>query len=178
VPVAASVPAGPTSAPPVPLGSWPVLPDASRIAEADPALVTLDLTQNVADEDKAVSTNATSTSAALNSDVLFAFGESTLTPKAASVLSALAADIDAHARGPVAITGYTDDVGTDVDNLALSERRAQAVLDALTPLVKNQAITFTTAGKGEQDPVADNATDDGRALNRRVTVTYTTEGAK
>ncbi|MGN8025999.1 OmpA family protein [Microbacterium sp. 22242] len=178
VPVAATAPKGGTMSPPVRLGSWPALPAQSRIASADPKLVTLDLAANTADPQKSVSTDATSTSVSLNSDVLFEFGKHDLTAQAGATLAEVAADIDKNATGEVSITGYTDSVGTDADNQVLSEQRAQTVRAALAPLVKNPSVTFTTAGKGEQDPVADNGTDQGRALNRRVTISYATKGEK
>lgn len=178
VPIARTLPMGGSGAHPVPLGSWPVLPRAADIAAADPAVVTLDLAENVADKQAASSVDASSTTVALNADVLFEFAKSDLTAQAGAVLTRVAADIDKNASGPVSITGYTDAVGTDADNVVLSEQRAQAVLAALQPLVKNPAVTFTTAGKGEQDPVADNATNEGRALNRRVSISYATKGAK
>ncbi|MDT0157085.1 OmpA family protein [Microbacterium sp. ARD32] len=178
VPIAKSPPKGKTVAAPVPLGNWPILPRDSEIAAADPGIVTLDLIENVADKQMATSTDATSTTVALNSDVLFEFGKADLTPQASRTLTDVAADIDKRAKGPVAITGYTDAVGKNAANQVLSERRAQSVLAALRPLVKNPAVTFTIAGRGEQDPVADNGTDEGRALNRRVTVAYITKEAE
>ncbi|MBS1672397.1 MAG: OmpA family protein [Actinobacteria bacterium] len=178
VPIAASPPKGETVGPPVPLGHWPILPRDSEIAAADPKIVTLDLVEHVADKQAATSTDATSTTVALNSDVLFEFAKAELTPQAAQTLAGVAADIDKSATGPVSITGYTDAVGTDAENQVLSEQRAQAVLAALKPLIKNAAVTFTTAGRGEQDPVADNGTDEGRALNRRVAISYATKEEK
>ena len=178
VPISASLPKGETVKAPVPIGSWPILPRQEEIAAADPSLVTLDLTENVADKQAATSTSSTSTSVALDSDVLFDFGRSDLTAQASATLNAVAADIDKNAAGPVTITGYTDSVGTEAENLVLSQQRAQAVLAALQPRVKNAAVTFSTDGRGEQDPVADNSTDQGRALNRRVTVSYATKEQK
>lgn len=175
VPVSKAPPKGEHGKDPVLLGTWPALPSASAIEAADPGRVTLDLFENIADEQAATSHSSTQTAVALNSDVLFEFNRSDLTDAAREALEKVAADIDAHAAGPVSITGYTDDVGTDSYNLDLSQRRADAVLAALKPLVKNTSITFTTAGRGEQDPVADNGTDQGRAQNRRVTVAYDTK---
>ena len=53
---------------------------------------------------------------------------------------------------------------------ALSERRAQSVLATLQAKLPG-TITLTAEGKDEADPIADNGTDDGRALNRRETIT-------
>jgi OOP family OmpA-OmpF porin len=67
----------------------------------------------------------------------------------------------------VEVAGHTDSVGTDSYNQGLSERRAQAVVNYLVAKGIN-ASRFKARGYGESEPVADNATDEGRAENRRV----------
>ena len=65
------------------------------------------------------------------------------------------------------VNGYTDSVGTDAYNLKLSQRRADSVRQALV----QQGVSagrVDAVGHGKADPVATNATDEGRALNRRV----------
>ena len=65
------------------------------------------------------------------------------------------------------IGGHTDDVGNESDNLSLSQQRADAVLDHLTNAgVDRDALE--AMGYGESRPRADNATEDGRARNRRT----------
>lgn len=69
-------------------------------------------------------------------------------------------------------TGHTDSVGDEAYNQKLSERRAQAVVDYLS--AKGVAAGRITAlGMGESKPLADNATEAGRAENRRVTIRRT-----
>ena len=107
----------------------------------------------------------------LNSEVLFNYNEATLTPAASEVIDQAAKDITAASTtGAITITGHTDNTGSDSYNLDLSQRRAQAVADALRPLLP-AGITMTVDGKGETEPTADNATDAGKAANRRVTIT-------
>ena len=67
------------------------------------------------------------------------------------------------------VIGHTDSTGPDAYNQGLSERRAQAVADWL---IKQgiPADHITVSGKGETQPVADNATREGRAMNRRVEI--------
>jgi len=65
--------------------------------------------------------------------------------------------------------GYTDDRGHPNDNLWLGERRAASVCDGLVGRGLRSG-RVRTASRGEDDPRASNATSDGRALNRRVTV--------
>jgi len=72
-------------------------------------------------------TRGSSTDLALDTDVLFAFGSSTLTPAAAATLRQAAVLLAGHAKGTVRVNGYTDSVGTDVHNLELSRARAAAV---------------------------------------------------
>ncbi|KAF0151060.1 MAG: OmpA/MotB domain protein [Ignavibacteria bacterium] len=67
----------------------------------------------------------------------------------------------------VEIEGYTDNIGSESYNQKLSERRAEAVKKYLVS--KGVAESrLTVLGKGESNPVADNATADGRAMNRRI----------
>ncbi|MBI2710659.1 MAG: OmpA family protein [Actinobacteria bacterium] len=112
----------------------------------------------------------------LAADVLFAFDRADLSPAANTRLSEVARQIKALAKGPVAIVGYTDSVGTVAYNADLSLRRATSVRDALAGQLPG--VTFNVSGRGEADPVAPNANPDGsdnpdgRARNRRVTITF------
>ncbi len=67
----------------------------------------------------------------------------------------------------IRINGHTDNVGNEADNLALSQNRAKAVVDYLISKGVD-AIRVTAKGFGETQPLADNATEEGRALNRRT----------
>ena len=67
----------------------------------------------------------------------------------------------------IKVIGHTDSKGSDAYNQALSERRASSVASYLL----SQGLSpnkLTSEGRGESEPVADNATDEGRAKNRRV----------
>jgi outer membrane protein OmpA-like peptidoglycan-associated protein/tetratricopeptide (TPR) repeat protein len=67
----------------------------------------------------------------------------------------------------IRINGYTDNVGNDADNLTLSENRAKAVVDYLVSKgIDAKRLTFK--GFGETQPIADNTTEEGKALNRRT----------
>ena len=103
-------------------------------------------------------------------DVLFATGSATLLPSAQAQLQPLADYLYANPRVQVRIDGYTDAVGSDVSNLALSRNRALAVAKALSAM-DIDAGRFQSDGHGKADPVATNDTADGRQLNRRVEVT-------
>jgi outer membrane protein OmpA-like peptidoglycan-associated protein len=70
----------------------------------------------------------------------------------------------------VHIEGYTDSDGDERANLALSVARAEAVVDALI-LRRINPERLYAVGYGEANPIADNATAEGRRLNRRIVVT-------
>lgn len=99
--------------------------------------------------------------------VLFAFDSAELTRDAQVQLAQISNRLtDARVVG-VKVAGHTDSVGSDAYNQGLSERRAQSVVDFLITqgVVANK---LSSEGLGESQPVADNASDAGRAQNRRV----------
>ena len=114
----------------------------------------------------------------LQADVLFAFNSSRLTGKAGSRIAQAVANIRKRHPRALRIQGYTDSIGTQAYNLGLSQRRAQAVLQALRTALGAAAPPMTAVGYGEADPVAANTSPDGgdnprgRALNRRVEIHY------
>lgn len=151
------------------------LAEAVLDLSSDTAVVDLVVTSERTDGSVTDSVKAGRRTVTLAADVLFAFGSAELTGQAAGRLAEAAAA--ARGGGPVAVTGYTDAVGDDASNLALSERRAAAVRDALAPQLPG--VDLTVIGRGEADPVAPNTRPDGsdnpagRAANRRVTLTTT-----
>ncbi len=100
--------------------------------------------------------------------ILFDTGSATIRPESAGVLKSLATVLKAHPDMKVRIIGHTDSAGEEKANLELSERRAAAVRSLLEKEYDLTGSRFETAGKGEQEPTADNSTPEGRAQNRRV----------
>jgi outer membrane protein OmpA-like peptidoglycan-associated protein len=101
------------------------------------------------------------------SDVLFDTGKYTLKPNTQISLAKVSGILQAYPGLKVQVEGYTDSVGSDDYNQKLSENRADAVRNfLLTQGVPETNITAT--GYGKAKPVADNATAQGRAQNRRV----------
>lgn len=100
----------------------------------------------------------------------FDFDKSDLKPDMIAALDQLIVKIKGN-TGIVDLTvvGHTDYIGTEEYNVALSLRRAQSVVDYLKANGLGH-LEFKQHGKGEAEPVADNATEEGRALNRRVEI--------
>jgi outer membrane protein OmpA-like peptidoglycan-associated protein len=119
---------------------------------------------------------ATTIEVTLPTDVLFDFDKADIRPTAQRALREVADMIRGKAQGPVSIQGYTDAMGKDAYNQALSERRANAVKGWLVTKEGLPAARMGTAGFGPRNPVAPNQKPDGgddpegRQLNRRVTL--------
>jgi len=102
-------------------------------------------------------------------DVLFETGRAEIRPAAQASITKLANYLKGHADRRVLIEGFTDSTGSNATNMTLSQRRSQAVADAL----RAQGVDPTrvaTRGYGEQYPVASNSSTSDRAMNRRVEV--------
>jgi outer membrane protein OmpA-like peptidoglycan-associated protein len=110
-------------------------------------------------------------------DVLFDTGQATLKSGAYATLDRLATALREKSGRKVIIEGHTDNVGSDVSNQGLSERRAQSVQSALMQrdVPRNQV---TALGKGENFPIASNDSADGRQSNRRVELIFTEDQAR
>jgi outer membrane protein OmpA-like peptidoglycan-associated protein len=104
--------------------------------------------------------------------VFFGFDRADLTAEARRSLDVLVTTLEKHPGMDVAIIGHTDGMGTDAYNLRLSDRRAAAAGSYLISRGINPR-RVTTIGMGKSEPVASNATEEGRALNRRVEVVIT-----
>ncbi len=102
--------------------------------------------------------------------VNFAFDSSELDPTAQSILNEVAVAIQQHPHARVLLSGYTDAFGTDKYNLALSQRRADAVLRYLTQRGID-ARRLIARGMGKSYTY-DNSTPEGCYMNRRVEVTF------
>ncbi len=102
-------------------------------------------------------------------DAGFATGSAQLNPRMYPILESLATGLIQQPSETVQVFGYTDSTGTDAINYPLSENRALTVKNFLVSRgVAAQRIS--TQGLGPQNPVASNATAEGRAANRRVEI--------
>lgn len=106
-------------------------------------------------------------------DLVFASGAATLSQGDYPSLAALAAWLDANPDATIALVGHTDASGSLAANIALSERRAQAVAQAMVDLYGVDRVRIAAEGVGFLAPRATNQTEDGRQKNRRVEVVVT-----
>jgi outer membrane protein OmpA-like peptidoglycan-associated protein len=102
-------------------------------------------------------------------DVLFESGQTQLRAEAHSSLVEVVDLLQSEPDKNIRIEGHTDSTGDAETNLEISERRANNVLKALVELGVDPA-RVTTAGMGEDFPIASNETEEGRGRNRRVDV--------
>ncbi len=102
-------------------------------------------------------------------DILFAVDSSAVNPGLRSDLLAVAQSLLNYPESNVQIVGHTDNTGEAAYNQGLSERRANAVADVLM----EGGVAFgriQTFGRGEDQPIASNLTEEGKAQNRRVEI--------
>jgi OOP family OmpA-OmpF porin len=104
--------------------------------------------------------------------LLFDTGKATLQPSSQEQLGNIAAILKAYPNVHVKIGGYTDNTGDAAANVALSDARAKNVMDALVAAGIDPS-RLESKGYGDQYPVGDNNTEEGRALNRRIALLVT-----
>ncbi|WP_442920387.1 OmpA family protein [Marinovum sp. 1_MG-2023] len=105
----------------------------------------------------------------LPNDILFAVDDATVRPDLQRDLRAMAGNLQAYPNSTVQIVGHTDSDGDAGYNLALSQRRAQSVANVLTASGVSSG-RIQTIGRGEDQPISDNLTPEGKARNRRVEI--------
>ncbi|MEX6503159.1 OmpA family protein [Pseudomonas zhanjiangensis] len=101
-------------------------------------------------------------------DVKFDFDKAVVKEDSQDDIKSLADFMKQYPQTTTTVEGHTDWIGTDAYNQRLSERRANAVRDVLVNQHGIESSRISSVGYGESRPVADNTTDAGRAINRRV----------
>lgn len=99
--------------------------------------------------------------------ILFETGEAAIQDHSYGFLDRIAQIVQQCGQTRLEISGHTDSDGAEADNLALSDRRARAVVDFLTA-AGIAADRLVAVGHGESRPLASNETDEGKAANRRI----------
>jgi outer membrane protein OmpA-like peptidoglycan-associated protein len=100
-------------------------------------------------------------------DITFAVNQSDIKPGFYDVLNSVVLVLKEFEKTSIHITGYTDSTGSFEYNVTLSEKRAQSVASYLQAQQIHPA-RLVTKGMGPRNPIGDNATEAGRARNRRV----------
>eukprot|EP00388_Colpodella_angusta_P009102 GDKJ01024418.1.p1 GENE.GDKJ01024418.1~~GDKJ01024418.1.p1 ORF type:complete len:230 (-),score=36.02 GDKJ01024418.1:430-1119(-) len=104
-----------------------------------------------------------------DSGILFDFDKFALKDAAKTNIQTLAASLNKYPGTDIQVIGHTDSRGTEEYNMGLSQKRAAAVKAyAVSQGVPSSRLI--TIGKGFAEPIADNATEEGRAANRRVEI--------
>jgi OmpA-OmpF porin, OOP family len=99
----------------------------------------------------------------------FDTGKATIRPESRPIVDQVAALMKQNASLRLSVEGHTDNVGTPASNKLLSEQRAKAVMDAVV-VTGVPAARLAAVGWGQDRPVADNRSEEGRAKNRRVEI--------
>jgi outer membrane protein OmpA-like peptidoglycan-associated protein len=101
--------------------------------------------------------------------LLFNTGQATLQPQSNQQLDNVAAILKAYPAAKIRLGGYTDNTGDPTANQKLSEERADSVMTALEERGIDSS-RLSAQGYGEENPVADNSTPEGRQKNRRISI--------
>ncbi|MFB8028988.1 MULTISPECIES: OmpA family protein [unclassified Streptomyces] len=113
---------------------------------------------------------------ALQAEVLFGKDSAKLGPEANSRIAAIADEIKKQNATKVRVFGFTDDLGSAAHGDVLSKQRAEAVNGVLSKQLP-PTVTFEIRGYGEEYPISDNSTEEGRKKNRRVEVSFQRSGS-
>jgi len=105
--------------------------------------------------------------------VFFESNSARLKPSFKKIMDSIAHVLEQKKLSRIDIIGHTDNKGKPADNMVLSLNRAQAVKDQLMLTLPRYADICFIAGKGQDEPKADNSTEKGRAINRRVEIIIT-----
>ena len=100
--------------------------------------------------------------------ILFDTGSANIQPKSMGIIRQVSQVLQQENGMRLKIVGHTDSDGNEAANRDLSQRRAEAVKNALVSVYGIDGSRLQTEGKGETEPVEDNATAEGKAKNRRV----------
>lgn len=167
-------PGDPTVAPPAPTpldAKDPDLkiPDGGTLA-APKVLNIKSVIEDLNGEERREDTN-TDVKFALQAEVLFPKDSAKLSPSSRSRIVAIADEIADQEAKEVKVFGFTDNLGSSAHGDVLSQQRAEAVHKVLKQEAPSD-VTFEVRGYGEQFPISDNSTEEGRKKNRRVEIQF------
>ena len=146
------------------------LPEGATLAQPK----VLDIKSVVEDQsgdERREDTNADVTFA-LQAEVLFSKDSAKLSDDAKARIETIAEEIKKQNARQIRVFGFTDNLGSSGHGDILSKQRANAVQAVLDQDLNDPNVTFDVRGYGEQYPIADNSTEEGRKKNRRVEVSF------
>ncbi|MEU4497221.1 OmpA family protein [Streptomyces sp. NPDC023998] len=146
------------------------LPEGATLAAAK-VIDIKSVVEEIGGEERREDTNADITFA-LQAEVLFGKDSAKLSSEANARIAAIAAEIKNQDAKKVRVFGFTDNLGTSEHGDVLSKQRANAVHSVLSQQLSSLGIIYEIRGYGEQYPIANNATEEGRKKNRRVEVSF------
>jgi outer membrane protein OmpA-like peptidoglycan-associated protein len=146
------------------------LPEGATLA-APKVLDIKSVVEDQSGDERREDTNADVTFA-LQAEVLFGKDSARLGQEAKARIAAIADEIKKQNANEVRVFGFTDNLGSSAHGDVLSRQRANAVQAVLDQDLNDPGITFEVRGYGEQFPIADNSTEEGRRKNRRVEVSF------
>lgn len=123
-------------------------------------------------ESASIQRQAETIAVTFKSDVLFDVGSSAIKPGGMTELNRVAQVLTQYPQTTILIAGHTDSTGAEDMNQRLSEQRALSVKNTLVSQGVD-GMRMNTIGFGENKPIADNNSEAGRQLNRRVEITIT-----
>ncbi|NJQ00518.1 OmpA family protein [Streptomyces sp. PLAI1-29] len=126
--------------------------------------------EDLGGEERREDTNADVTFS-LQAEVLFGKDSAKLDSRANARIAEIAEEIKNQDAQRVQVFGFTDNLGSSAHGDVLSKKRANAVHKQLVKDL-DSGVTFDIRGYGEQFPIADNSTEEGRKKNRRVEVSF------
>ncbi|MEU6506908.1 OmpA family protein [Streptomyces sp. NPDC046942] len=146
------------------------LPEGATLA-APKVLDIKSVVEDQSGDERRSDTNADVTFA-LQAEVLFSKDSANLSDEAKARIATIAEEIKKQNATQIRVFGFTDNLGSTAHGAVLSKQRANAVQAVLDQDLNDPNITFEVRGYGEQFPIADNSTEEGRRKNRRVEVSF------
>lgn len=146
------------------------LPEGATLA-APKVLDIKSVVEDLSGEERREETNS-DIKFALQAEVLFGKDSAKLSSDANARIAAIAAEIKNQDAKKVRVFGFTDNLGSSAHGDVLSKKRADAVHSVLSQQLSALGISYEIRGYGEQYPIANNATEEGRKKNRRVEVSF------
>ena len=146
------------------------LPEGATLA-APKVLDIKSVVEDQSGDERREDTNADVTFA-LQAEVLFSKDSAKLSAESKGRIATIAEEIKKQNATQVRVFGFTDNLGSSAHGDVLSRQRANAVQAVLDQDLNDPNVVFEVRGYGEQYPIADNSTEEGRRKNRRVEVSF------